>query len=114
MPYYGDHLTGDPGLFGKLFRGFVGVARSALGATPLGQAVSAGIGVLRAGGGAGRSSTPAPGVVARTQQLRAAQAPLVGAAGLSRAGVRRAARRRVSPFALRMAAARRARLARRR
>lgn len=88
MAYYGDYYAGDPGLFGKIFGGVAklagGVIKTAVAATPIGRAVTAGLGALSSLGGAGRSASPAPGVVARAQAIRA----------VTRAPVRRAAARR--------------------
>lgn len=58
MPYYGDHMDGDPGLFGKIFKG---IKKIRLGHI-IGQAVLPGLGF--------RPASPAPGVVTQAQATR--------------------------------------------
>jgi len=59
MPYYGDHFDGDPGLFGKLFKGLKKIRLGSI----IGQAVLPGLGF--------RPSSPAKGVVTKVAEVRA-------------------------------------------
>lgn len=58
MPYYGDHLAGDPGLFGKIFKGLKKIRLGSI----IGHAVLPALGF--------RPASPAPGVVSAVQTVR--------------------------------------------
>jgi hypothetical protein len=74
MPYYGDPYTGDPGLFGKIFKGLkkLKIGRF-LG--NVAHATTTG-GVLGALGY--RPASPAKGVVSKVTEIRAANATAPG------------------------------------
>jgi hypothetical protein len=110
MPYYGDYMTGDPGLFKKLFKGLKSIKLGSI----IGHAVLPGLGLARAAAGGVGS-----GVVQRAEQVRAQTsagvAEKVSGVKVRPVIVQRAARRgaiftprgkAVSPFAQRMARAR--------
>jgi hypothetical protein len=63
MPYYGDHFDGDPGLFGKIFKGIGRAVKKIRLGSIIGQAVLPGLGF--------RPSSPAKGVVSKVAEVRA-------------------------------------------
>jgi hypothetical protein len=103
MPYYGDYYAGDPGLFGKIFKGLKKIRLGSI----IGRAVLPGLGF--------RPAAPAKGVVTKAQEVRAvavAKGTAASPALLRSSGITATAARRkpVSSFTARQAAARRARL----